>query len=72
MLIAVSALVLSTQTYSATATGPLRVCKENPRYFADGSGRAIYLTGSHNWMASKHAFQAPFTGDAVLYIRSQP
>ncbi len=29
------------------ATGPLRVSKVNPRYFTDGSGRAIYLTGSH-------------------------
>lgn len=31
------------------ATGPLRVCKENPRYFTDDSGKAIYLTGSHVW-----------------------
>jgi hypothetical protein len=31
------------------ATGPLRVHPENPRYFTDGSGRAIYLTGSHTW-----------------------
>jgi hypothetical protein len=31
------------------ATGPLRVHRDNPRYFADGSGRAIYLTGAHNW-----------------------
>jgi len=29
--------------------GPLRVSKENPRYFTDNSGRAIYLTGSHTW-----------------------
>jgi hypothetical protein len=29
--------------------GPLRVCPENRRYFADGSGQAVYLTGSHNW-----------------------
>lgn len=34
---------------AAKATGPLRVCKKNPRYFTDGSGRAIYLTGSHTW-----------------------
>jgi hypothetical protein len=32
-----------------SARGPLRVSKENPRYFSDGSGRAIYLTGSHTW-----------------------
>ncbi len=29
--------------------GPLRVLKDNPRYFTDGSGRAVYLTGSHTW-----------------------
>jgi len=31
------------------ATGPLRVHPGNPRYFADGSGRAVCLTGSHTW-----------------------
>ncbi len=31
------------------AAGPLRVHPENPRYFTDGSGRAILLTGSHTW-----------------------
>jgi hypothetical protein len=29
--------------------GPLRVHPTNPRYFTDGSGKAIYLTGSHTW-----------------------
>jgi hypothetical protein len=29
--------------------GPLRVCPDNPRYFTDDTGRAIYLTGSHTW-----------------------
>jgi len=33
----------------AQATGPLRVCARNPRYFSDGSGRAIYLTAAHTW-----------------------
>jgi len=28
----------------------LRVHPDNPRYFTDGSGRAVYLTGSHTWM----------------------
>jgi hypothetical protein len=27
----------------------LRVLTANPRYFTDGSGRAVYLTGSHVW-----------------------
>jgi hypothetical protein len=31
------------------ATGPLRVRAQNPRYFDDGQGRAVYLSGSHTW-----------------------
>jgi len=27
----------------------LRVLRANPRYFTDGSGKAVYLTGSHVW-----------------------
>ncbi len=33
----------------STATGPLKVHPDNRRYFTDGSGKAIYLTGSHTW-----------------------
>ncbi len=29
--------------------GPLRICADNPRYFADKEGRALLLTGSHVW-----------------------
>ncbi len=29
--------------------GPLRVHPTNPRYFADGTGRAILLVGMHTW-----------------------
>ena len=31
------------------ARGPLRVLHSNPRYFTDGTGKAIYMTGSHIW-----------------------
>ncbi|MGE3776134.1 MAG: hypothetical protein AB7F89_03030 [Pirellulaceae bacterium] len=31
------------------SVGPLRVHPDNPRYFTDGSGKAVYLTGSHVW-----------------------
>ncbi|HRZ37936.1 MAG TPA: hypothetical protein P5534_16430 [Candidatus Paceibacterota bacterium] len=31
------------------ARGPLRVHPANPRYFADATGRAVYLTGAHTW-----------------------
>ena len=30
-------------------TAPLRALSTNPHYFTDGSGKAIYLTGSHTW-----------------------
>jgi hypothetical protein len=33
----------------APAAGPLSRLPANPRYFTDGSGKAIYLTGSHTW-----------------------
>jgi hypothetical protein len=29
--------------------GPLKILTSNPRYFTDGSGHAVYLTGSHHW-----------------------
>jgi hypothetical protein len=35
------------------ATGPLKRLESNPRYFTDGSNRAVLLVGSHNW----HNFQ---------------
>lgn len=31
------------------AKGPLRVLGSNPRWFTDGSGKAVYLAGSHTW-----------------------
>jgi hypothetical protein len=31
------------------AKGPLRVLSTNPRYFTDGSGKAMYLTAAHTW-----------------------
>jgi hypothetical protein len=37
----------------APATGPLKRSEANPRYFTDGSGKAVLLAGSHNW----HNFQ---------------
>ncbi len=34
---------------SQIASGPLRKNPANGRYFTDGSGKAIYLAGSHTW-----------------------
>jgi hypothetical protein len=53
----------------------LRVLAANPRYFTDGSGRAVYLTGSHVWwnLAGDETWDfclrnpaAPFSYDAYL------
>ena len=33
----------------APITTPLRALPVNPNYFSDGSGKAVYLTGSHTW-----------------------
>jgi hypothetical protein len=56
-LIGVIGVVLSLVTHASAVRiqetpivgGPLRIHPANRRYFADGSGRAIYLTGSHFW-----------------------
>lgn len=34
---------------SKSIHAPLRALARNPRYFTDGSGKAIYLTGSQTW-----------------------
>jgi hypothetical protein len=36
-------------TAAACAAQPLRVLPANPRWFADGSGKAVLLVGSHTW-----------------------
>ncbi len=35
-------------TYSST-NGPLKILESNPRYFSNGMGKAVYLTGMHIW-----------------------
>ncbi|MGH6630770.1 MAG: hypothetical protein ACREB3_13660, partial [Burkholderiales bacterium] len=40
---------LASTRAQAPASGPLRVHAINKRYFADASGKVVYLTGSHNW-----------------------
>ena len=54
----------------AGASGPLRVHPDNPRYFADRDGKAVYLTGSHNWSNVQEIFsddpEAEFDYDAHI------
>ena len=50
--------------------GPLRVCENNPRYFTDASGKAIYLTGSHTWanLVDMSPSDPPESFDFVYYL----
>ena len=34
---------------AGSINSPLRVDPQNPRYFMDGAGKAVYLAGSHTW-----------------------
>jgi len=43
--------------------GPLRICKANPRYFTDDSGKAVYLTGAHTWNNLVEMKSSPADGD---------
>ena len=57
------------------ATGPLKAHPSNPRYFTDGTGKAIYLTGSHTWSNFKDMGKTdtppPFDFEAYLYFLQQ-
>lgn len=59
----------SANKINRSATGPLRILDENPRYFSDGSGKAIYLAGSHTWanLQDLSGAQQPF--DFPAYIQ---
>jgi len=49
LILAAAVLVIWLAGCRTYEPGPLKISPENPRYFTDGSGRAIYLTGSHTW-----------------------
>jgi hypothetical protein len=78
-LAAACALLPAAVSRGAAAQRPaadrtLRVLPANPRYFTDGSGRAVYLTGSHVWWTLGDETwdfclrnpAAPFSYDAYL------
>ncbi len=56
---------------TASARGPLRVLTGNPRYFTDGSGKAVLLVGAHNWLDLQQyddRRQAPVRFDYGAYL----
>lgn len=55
---------------SNKAKGPLLRNSSNPRYFTDGSGKAVYLTGSHTWNNFQEKSDAPVSEfDYTGYLR---
>ncbi|NYE19013.1 hypothetical protein [Microbacterium immunditiarum] len=48
--------------------GPLRRCRDNPRYFEDADGRFVWLTGSHTW-ANLATDQGNAAFDFTSYVR---
>jgi len=48
-IVSVFLLGLKANANNISIAGPLRIHLDNPRYFTDDSGRAVYLTGSHTW-----------------------
>lgn len=55
----------------ARPCGPLRVLAANSRYFIDGCGKAIYLTGSHTWnnLVDRGETDPPEPFDYDRYLR---
>jgi hypothetical protein len=39
----------SLHSYAQRITTPLKAFSTNPNYFTNGTGKAVYLTGSHTW-----------------------
>jgi hypothetical protein len=49
-MLGISLLVLAPRVFaSGPISVPLAALPTNPNYFTDGSGKAVYLTGSHTW-----------------------
>jgi len=42
-------LLMAGFIHAKPTNGPLRICRDNPRYFADKDNKAILLVGSHVW-----------------------
>ena len=69
-LLAGALLALHDTPSHAQTLGPLRAHPENPRYFADSSGKAILLAGSHTWptLVDMGPTDPPATFDFDAYL----
>lgn len=70
LALAASSGIATSLASAQSAMGPLKVHPANPRYFADGAGKAVYLTGSHTWSSLQEegtdTFAPTFDFDAYL------
>jgi hypothetical protein len=56
-------------TVDTALAGPLSINPSNPRYFTDGSGKAVYLAGSHQgWELHDNAWGTPLAFDYNAYL----
>ncbi|UCF16523.1 MAG: hypothetical protein JSW59_03505, partial [Phycisphaerales bacterium] len=49
LIVLLFVLSLGLAAQAGPTNGPLVVCEDNPRYFADADGKAVLLVGSHVW-----------------------
>jgi hypothetical protein len=61
LLLLISSILPNSLSAKGPITTPLKALSTNPNYFTDGTGKAIYLTGSHTW----NTFQDWGTDDAI-------
>ncbi len=66
-----SAFPRTGQAFEPASRGVLRLHPANPRYFTDGGGQVVYLTGSHYWwnlqdVDTQYPIRKPFDYDAYL------
>jgi hypothetical protein len=56
----------------AALAGPLTVLESNPRYFTDGTGKVVYLVGSHTWgnfLGDRGTIRQPPAFDFGAYLK---
>lgn len=60
----------TSQEPEQSESGSLHVSDVNPRYFTDGSGKAVYLTGAHTWnnLVEMNTMAQPNTFDFQAYL----
>ena len=69
-IVLILVILLCKSAHAEPTNGPLRICPDNPRYFAEADGKAILLTGSHVWynLVDMEAQDPPKPFDYEAYL----